>query len=182
MPPSDPHFSFFLSSLFSPAPPVFPPSCADLYNPIPLVVYSNPPSPWLNPPPLVSLNSSSFIYSLELAKVTTPTAAVTTPVDLNMSLSQSTPPCSTPSSMAVLAAAAVSAAASATSPPALPTLPSTHYAVPVSSLLGMKTVPLLALNAAAAASSAAGGLPAYTTKIPTTAVVKKPDRQKFAPY
>ncbi|XP_048859716.1 poly(rC)-binding protein 3-like isoform X2 [Brienomyrus brachyistius] len=129
------------------------------------------------PPANISLAQYLINASLELAKVNSPTAAVTTPVDLNISLSQSTPPCSTPSSMAVLAAAAVSAAASATSPPALPTLPSTHYAVPVSSLLGMKTVPLLALNAAAAASSAA-----YTTKIPTTAAVKKSDRQKFAPY
>ncbi|MGH0150599.1 UNVERIFIED_CONTAM: hypothetical protein FKN15_024758 [Acipenser sinensis] len=109
----------------------------------------------------------------------TQTASVTNPVDLNMNLSQSATPTSTPTSMAVLAAAAAaSAAVNVTSPPPLPT---THYAVPVSSLLGMKTVPFLALNAAAAVG-AMGSLSAYTTKIPSTSGVKKSDRQKFAPY
>lgn len=113
-----------------------------------------------------------------MAKVSTQTASVTTPVDLNMNLSQSATPTSTPTSMAVLAAAS---AATVSTPPPLPTLPTTHYAVPVSSLLGMKTVPLLALNAAAAAG-ATGSLSAYTAKIPSTSGVKKSDRQKFAPY
>lgn len=113
-----------------------------------------------------------------MAKVSTQTASVTTPVDLNMNLSQSATPTSTPTSMAVLAAAS---AVAVSTPPPLPTLPTTHYAVPVSSLLGMKTVPLLALNAAAAAG-ATGSLSAYTAKIPSTSGVKKSDRQKFAPY
>lgn len=116
-----------------------------------------------------------------MAKLSTQTASVTTPVDLNMNLSQSTTPSSTPTSMAVLAAAAAASAVNVNSPPPLPTLPTTHYAVPVSSLLGMKTVPLLALNAAATAG-ATGNLPAYTAKIPSTSGVKKSDRQKFAPY
>ncbi|XP_063020058.1 poly(rC)-binding protein 3-like isoform X3 [Melospiza melodia melodia] len=129
-------------------------------------------------PANISLAQYLINASLEMAKVSTQTASVTTPVDLNMNLSQSATPTSTPTSMAVLAAAS---AASVSTPPPLPTLPTTHYAVPVSSLLGMKTVPLLALNAAAAAG-ATGSLSAYTAKIPSTSGVKKSDRQKFAPY
>ncbi|XP_068792339.1 poly(rC)-binding protein 3 isoform X2 [Struthio camelus] len=129
-------------------------------------------------PANISLAQYLINASLEMAKVSTQTASVTTPVDLNMNLSQSATPTSTPTSMAVLAAAS---AVTVSTPPPLPTLPTTHYAVPVSSLLGMKTVPLLALNAAAAAG-APGSLSAYTAKIPSTSGVKKSDRQKFAPY
>ncbi|XP_041104167.1 poly(rC)-binding protein 4-like isoform X4 [Polyodon spathula] len=130
-------------------------------------------------PANISLAQYLINASLEMAKISTQTASVTNPVDLNMNLSQSATPTSTPTSMAVLAAAAAaSAAVNINSPPPLPT---THYAVPVSSLLGMKTVPFLALNAAAAAG-AMGSLSAYTTKIPSTSGVKKSDRQKFAPY
>nr|XP_021137856.1 poly(rC)-binding protein 4 isoform X14 [Columba livia] len=128
-------------------------------------------------PANISLAQYLINASLEMAKVSTQTASVTTPVDLNMNLSQSATPTSTPTSMAVLAATS----AGTSTPPPLPTLPTTHYAVPVSSLLGMKTVPLLALNAAAAAG-ATGSLSAYTAKIPSTSGVKKSDRQKFAPY
>ncbi|XP_077125666.1 poly(rC)-binding protein 3-like isoform X2 [Ranitomeya variabilis] len=132
-------------------------------------------------PANISLAQYLINASLEMAKLSTQTASVTTPVDLNMNLSQSTTPSSTPTSMAMLAAAAAASAVNVNSPPPLPTLPTTHYAVPVSSLLGMKTVPLLALNAAATAG-ATGNLPAYTAKIPSTSGVKKSDRQKFAPY
>eukprot|EP00062_Callorhinchus_milii_P012444 gi/632959481/ref/XP_007895649.1/ PREDICTED: poly(rC)-binding protein 3-like isoform X2 [Callorhinchus milii] len=129
-------------------------------------------------PANISLAQYLINASLEMAKVSTQTASVTNPVDLNMNLSQSATPTSTPTSVAVLAAAAAASAVNVnTSPP----LPTTHYAVPVSSLLGMKTVPLLALNAAAAAG-ASGNLSAYTAKIPSTSGVKKSDRQKFAPY
>ncbi|XP_075068887.1 poly(rC)-binding protein 3-like isoform X2 [Mixophyes fleayi] len=129
-------------------------------------------------PANISLAQYLINASLEMAKLSTQTASVTTPVDLNMNLSQSATPSSTPTSMAVLAAAAAASAVNVNSPPTLPTLSTTHYAVPVSSLLGMKTVPLLALNAA----GATGNLPAYTGKIPSTSGVKKSDRQKFAPY
>ncbi|CAN2389172.1 KH domain [Pristimantis euphronides] len=132
-------------------------------------------------PANISLAQYLINASLEMAKLSTQTASVTTPVDLNMNLSQSSTPSSTPTSMAMLAAAAAASAVNVNSPPPLPTLPTTHYAVPVSSLLGMKTVPLLALNAAATAG-ATGNLPAYTAKIPSTSGVKKSDRQKFAPY
>ncbi|KAM8967411.1 poly(rC)-binding protein 3-like [Pelodytes ibericus] len=132
-------------------------------------------------PANISLAQYLINASLEMAKLSTQTASVTTPVDLNMNLSQSATPSSTPTSMAVLAAAAAASTVNVNSPPHLQTLPTTHYAVPVSSLLGMKTVPLLALNAAATAG-ATGNLPAYTAKIPSTSGVKKSDRQKFAPY
>ncbi|XP_078543872.1 poly(rC)-binding protein 3-like isoform X1 [Lissotriton helveticus] len=132
-------------------------------------------------PANISLAQYLINASLEMAKLSTQTASVTTPVDLNMNLSQSTTPTSTPSSMAMLAAAAAASTVSVNSPPPLPTLPTTHYAVPVSSLLGMKTVPLLALNAAAAAG-ATGSLSAYTAKIPSASGAKRSDRQKFAPY
>ncbi|XP_072860032.1 poly(rC)-binding protein 3 isoform X1 [Pogona vitticeps] len=126
-------------------------------------------------PANISLAQYLINASLEMAKVSTQTASVTTPVDLNMNLSQSATPTSTPTSVAVLAAAAAASVVNVSTPPPLPT---THYAVPVSSLLGMKTVPLLALNAA----GATGNLSAYTAKIPSTSGVKKSDRQKFAPY
>ncbi|XP_063778810.1 poly(rC)-binding protein 3-like isoform X2 [Pseudophryne corroboree] len=132
-------------------------------------------------PANISLAQYLINASLEMAKLSTQTSSVTTPVDLNMNLSQSAIPSSTPTSMAMLAAAAAASAVNVNSPSPLPTLPTTHYAVPVSSLLGMKTVPLLALNAAATAG-ATGNLPAYTAKIPSTSGVKKSDRQKFAPY
>ncbi|XP_061446601.1 poly(rC)-binding protein 3-like isoform X1 [Rhineura floridana] len=126
-------------------------------------------------PANISLAQYLINASLEMAKVSTQTASVTTPVDLNMNLSQSATPTSTPTSVAVLAAAAAASVVNVSTPPPLPT---THYAVPVSSLLGMKTVPLLALNA----TGATGNLSAYTAKIPSTSGVKKSDRQKFAPY
>ncbi|CAK6982555.1 hypothetical protein EPR50_G00033180 [Scomber scombrus] len=83
------------------------------------------------------------------------------------------------------------------------------YAFPLSSLLGMKSIPYLALstppNSAAAAAAAAMGAPmmpgsmaaagvpvqahaaaalaSYTAKISSSANgMKKPERQKFAPY
>ncbi|XP_072431693.1 poly(rC)-binding protein 3 isoform X4 [Chiloscyllium punctatum] len=128
-------------------------------------------------PANISLAQYLINASLEMAKVSTQTASVTNPVDLNVNLSQSATPTSTPTSVAVMAAAAASMVNVNTSSP----LPTPHYAVPVSSLLGMKTVPLLALNATAA-MGVPGNLSAYTPKIPSTSGVKKSDRQKFAPY
>ncbi|XP_043546010.1 poly(rC)-binding protein 3 isoform X3 [Chiloscyllium plagiosum] len=128
-------------------------------------------------PANISLAQYLINASLEMAKVSTQTASVTNPVDLNVNLSQSATPTSTPTSVAVMAAAAASMVNVNTSSP----LPTPHYAVPVSNLLGMKTVPLLALNATAA-MGVPGNLSAYTPKIPSTSGVKKSDRQKFAPY
>ncbi|XP_067907492.1 poly(rC)-binding protein 3 isoform X1 [Heterodontus francisci] len=129
-------------------------------------------------PANISLAQYLINASLEMAKVSTQTASVTNPVDLNVNLSQSAIPTSTPTSVAVLAAAATASMVNVNTPSPLPT---PHYGVPVSSLLGMKTVPLLAFNASAAAG-APGSLSAYTPKIPSTSGVKKSDRQKFAPY
>ncbi|XP_048407563.1 poly(rC)-binding protein 3 isoform X2 [Stegostoma tigrinum] len=130
-------------------------------------------------PANISLAQYLINASLEMAKVSTQTASVMNPVDLNVNLSQSATPTSTPTSVAVLAAAAAAASMVNVNTPS--PLPTPHYAVPVSSLLGMKTVPLLALNATAA-RGAPGSLSAYTPKIPSTSGVKKSDRQKFAPY
>lgn len=128
------------------------------------------------------------------------------PVDLTMSFTQPAPP--------------VSASSSSSSPlaamgAALPHAPilGAPYALPLSSLLGMKSIPYLALStpqtsaAAAAAAAAAIGAPmlpgsmqtatagvpvqahaaaalaSYTAKISSSANgMKKPERQKFAPY
>ncbi|XP_051871441.1 poly(rC)-binding protein 3 isoform X4 [Pristis pectinata] len=129
-------------------------------------------------PANISLAQYLINASLEMAKVSTQTASVTNPVDLNMNLSQSATPTSTPTSVAVLAAAAAASVVNVNTPSPLPT---PHYAAPVSNLLGMNTVPLLPLNAAAAAGTT-GNLSAYSPKIPSTSGVKKSDRQKFAPY
>lgn len=99
-----------------------------------------------------------------------------TPIDLGLGFAQSNPSASASSSMAVLAAPH-----SAINVHTPPSIPSAHYALPVSSLLGMKTVPLLAVHAAAS-SGLPPGLTPYTAKIPTTSSIKKSERQKFAPY
>ncbi|XP_072910406.1 poly(rC)-binding protein 3 isoform X2 [Hemitrygon akajei] len=128
-------------------------------------------------PANISLAQYLINASLEMAKVSTQTASVTNPVDLNMNLSQSAPPSSTPTSVAVLAATAAASVVNVNIPSPLPT---PNYAVPVSNLLGMRTVPLLALNAAAAAGTT--DVSAYTPKVPSASGVKKSGRQKFAPY
>ena len=121
-----------------------------------------------------------FVCSLEMAKYTMQTASAGNPVDLNMSFSQSAPTVSTPTSMAVLAASTQAPnTINVHSPSTLPAIPTPqHYAVPVSSLLGMKTLPVLAVHPA---SGLPQGLSPYTAKI-QTAGMKKSDRQKFAPY
>ncbi|KAM3862637.1 poly(rC)-binding protein 3 [Diretmus argenteus] len=114
--------------------------------------------------------------SLEMAKYTMQAASSATPVDLNMSFS-SAPTVSTASPMAVLAATnPTPTTINVHSPSTLSTMQNPHYAVPVSSLLGMKT--LLAVHPA---SGLTHGLSAYAAKMPTSGF-KKSDRQKFAPY
>ncbi|XP_068597001.1 poly(rC)-binding protein 3-like isoform X2 [Brachionichthys hirsutus] len=122
--------------------------------------------------------------SLEMAKYTmqAAAAAATTPVDLSLGFPQSTPTASAAAtSMAVLAATTPAPTTINVHPSStLPTIQNPHYAIPVSSLLGMKGLPLLAVHPAAAASLAQGLAP-YSTKM-ATAGVKKSERQKFAPY
>ncbi|KAJ3586457.1 hypothetical protein NHX12_012855 [Muraenolepis orangiensis] len=62
-----------------------------------------------------------------------------------------------------------------------------YGAVPLSGLLGVKSVPFLALSSPAPAAMAVAPshnpLAAYTAKISSAAAgMKKPERQKFSPY
>ncbi|XP_018536560.1 poly(rC)-binding protein 3 isoform X2 [Lates calcarifer] len=132
-------------------------------------------------PASISVAQYLINASLEMAKYTMQAASSATPVDLNMSFSQSAPTASTAAtSMAVLAASTPAPTTiNVHSPSTLPTIQNPHYAVPVSSLLGMKTLPVLVHPAAA--SGLTQGLSPYTAKMPTSGV-KKSERQKFAPY
>lgn len=117
-----------------------------------------------------------------MAKYTMQAASAATPVDLNLGFSQSAPTASTAAtSMAVLAATnPAPTTINVHSPSTLPAIQNPHYAIPVSSLLGMKSLPVLAVHPAAA-SSLTQGLSPYTAKMPTSGI-KKSERQKFAPY
>ncbi|XP_034759573.2 poly(rC)-binding protein 4-like isoform X2 [Acipenser ruthenus] len=120
----------------------------------------------------VSINLAQYLITscLETAKSTAQPSSITTPVDLNMTFTQPASP--TSSSAAALAA--------------MSGMPHGHmlgtpYALPLSSLLGMKSVPFLTLSAPSAASH--GTLASYTSKISSANNgIKKPERQKFAPY
>lgn len=101
-----------------------------------------------------------------MAKTTSQNASITTPVDLNMTFSQPANPASSP--LASMSSALPSSMLNA------------PYAIPISSLLGMKNVPFLALSAANSGPS--GSLSAYTAKISSSNGVKKSERQKFSPY
>ncbi|XP_005987072.1 poly(rC)-binding protein 4 isoform X1 [Latimeria chalumnae] len=115
----------------------------------------------------ISLAQYLITTCLETAKSTSQTASISTPIDLNMTFSQPINPAPT------AALATVSAAA--------PTpLLGAPYAIPLSSLVGMKSLPFLALSPTA--TGASGSLPAYTAKIASANGMKKTERQKFAPY
>ncbi|CAL1608994.1 unnamed protein product [Knipowitschia caucasica] len=150
----------------------------------------------------IAINLAQYLITscLETAKSTAQSSSMPPPVDLTMSFTQPAPSASpSPSSLAAMGA----------------TLPHAQilgapYALPLSSLLGVKSIPYLALStppasaAAAAAAAAMGGpvmpavtaatavpvqahaaaaLASYTAKISSSAnCVKKPERQKFAPY
>ncbi|XP_017306507.1 poly(rC)-binding protein 4 isoform X1 [Ictalurus punctatus] len=126
----------------------------------------------------ISINLAQYLITscLETAKSTAQSSSMSSPVELNMSFTQPASPAS--SSAAALAAMG-----------ALPHAPilGAPYALPLSSLLGMKSVPFLALSApagtaAAAAAPAHATLASYTAKISSANGIKKPERQKFAPY
>lgn len=152
-----------------------------LFNLLTLLHPGSYPLPVL--PPVLPDTSSSppfpsppSLYSLETAKSTAQSSSMSSPVELNMSFTQPASPAS--SSAAALAAMG-----------ALPHAPilGAPYALPLSSLLGMKSVPFLALSApagtaAAAAAPAHATLASYTAKISSANGIKKPERQKFAPY
>ncbi|XP_051979985.1 poly(rC)-binding protein 4-like isoform X2 [Xyrauchen texanus] len=120
----------------------------------------------------ISINLAQYLITscLETAKSTAQSSSMSTPVDLNMSFTQTASPAS--SSAAALAAMG-----------GLPHAPilGAPYTLPLSSLLGIKSIPFLALSAPAAAP-AHGTLASYTAKISNANGIKKPERQKFAPY
>ncbi|XP_037534943.1 poly(rC)-binding protein 4 isoform X1 [Nematolebias whitei] len=151
----------------------------------------------------ISIHLAQYLITscLETAKSTAQSSSMPSPVDLTMSFTQPAPPASSSSSSPLAAMGA-----------ALPHAPilGAPYAFPLSSLLGVKSIPYLALStpptsAAAAAAAAAIGAPmlpspvstatvpvsahaaaalaSYTAKISSSANgMKKPERQKFAPY
>lgn len=151
----------------------------------------------------IAINLAQYLITscLETAKSTAQSSSMPSPVDLTMSFTQPAPSASSSSSPSPLAAMGA----------ALPHAPilGAPYALPLSSLLGVKSIPYLALStssasAAAAAAAAIGGpvipgsvpgaaagvpahaaaaLASYTAKISSSANgMKKPERQKFAPY
>ncbi|XP_071396305.1 poly(rC)-binding protein 4-like, partial [Centroberyx affinis] len=154
----------------------------------------------------IAINLAQYLITscLETAKSTAQSSSMPSPVDLTMSFTQPAPPASSSSSSPLAAMGA-----------ALPHAPilGAPYALPLSSLLGVKSIPYLALStppasAAAAAAAAAIGaqmmpgsvptattaamqvpahaaaaaLASYTAKISSANGMKKPERQKFAPY
>ncbi|TNN26732.1 Poly(rC)-binding protein 4 [Liparis tanakae] len=125
-------------------------------------------------PASISVAQYLINASLEMAKYTMQAASSATPVDLNMGFPHCAPSTAA-ASMAILAASTQAPTINVHSPSALQ---SPHY-VPVSSLLGMKGLPLLVHPAAS--SSLTHGLCPYTGKMLGPGI-KKSDRQKFAPY
>ncbi|KAM8917761.1 poly(rC)-binding protein 4 isoform 2-T2 [Spinachia spinachia] len=152
----------------------------------------------------ISINLAQYLITscLETAKSTAQSSSMPPPVDLTMSFTQPALPASSSSS-------------SSSSPLAAMGGPLPHaqmlgspYAFPLSSLLGMKSFPYLALSSPPAsaaaigapllpgamqsvagvpvqahAAAAAAALASYTAKISSSANgMKKPERQKFAPY
>uniref|UniRef100_A0A3Q0S9V9 Poly(rC) binding protein 4 n=1 Tax=Amphilophus citrinellus TaxID=61819 RepID=A0A3Q0S9V9_AMPCI len=143
----------------------------------------------------IAINLAQYLITscLETAKSTAQSSSMPSPVDLTMSFTQPAPPASASSSSSSPLAAMGAAL------PHAPIL-GAPYALPLSSLLGVKSIPYLALStppasAAAAAATAAAtaavpvpahaaaALASYTAKISSSANgMKKPERQKFAPY
>ncbi|KAA8590931.1 hypothetical protein FQN60_001874 [Etheostoma spectabile] len=121
----------------------------------------------------VSIN----LAHLETAKSTAQAATMAAPVDLNMAFTQPASPAASP---------APTMATMGTLTPAH-MLGTPYGAMPLSGLLGMKSVPFLTLSSpgptmAVTAAPSHTTLAAYTTKISSVNCIKKPERQKFAPY
>ncbi|XP_023181451.1 LOW QUALITY PROTEIN: poly(rC)-binding protein 4-like [Xiphophorus maculatus] len=137
----------------------------------------------------IAINLAQYLITscLETAKSTAQSSSMSSPVDLTMSFTQPAPPASPPRPPP-------SSSPSAAMGAALPHAPilGAPYALPLSSLLGVKSIPYLALStppASAAATAAvpvpahaAAALASYTAKISSANGMKKPERQKFSPY
>ncbi|XP_021471158.2 poly(rC)-binding protein 4 isoform X4 [Oncorhynchus mykiss] len=131
----------------------------------------------------VSINLAQYLITscLETAKSTAQAASMATPnmADLNMVFTHPASPASSPHTASTLAAMGT------LSP--TPVMGHPYGALPFSSLLGVKSVPFLTLSSpapqvAVTAAPSHTSLAAYTTKISSANCIKKPDRQKFAPY
>lgn len=124
-----------------------------------------------NPPSVLSPRS------LETAKSTAQAATLAGQVDLNMAFTQPASPAASPTPTL--------AAMGALTPAHIVSTP--YGAMPLSGLLGMKSVPFLTLSSpapsvAVTAAPSHTTLAAYTAKISSANCIKKPERQKFAPY
>nr|XP_033794247.1 poly(rC)-binding protein 2 isoform X1 [Geotrypetes seraphini] len=119
----------------------------------------------------ISLAQYLINVSLESAKPSSQTASVSIPDHLNINLSEpSTPSSSSSTTTPSLVTAGITSDAPSSLPNPLPTAPC------VSSLLGMKPVPLLALNVVSSAKGAAvSSVPCITNKLKT-------EKQRFSPY
>ncbi|XP_060926173.1 poly(rC)-binding protein 4 [Limanda limanda] len=154
----------------------------------------------------IAINLAQYLITscLETAKSTAQSSSMPSPVDLTMSFTQpAAPPASSSSSSSSSSSPLAAMGASMPLPPLL----GSPYAFPLSSLLGVKPLPYLALSSPAASAAAIGGallpgsmqtaaaaavpvqahaaaaLASYTAKIWSSANgMKKPERQKFAPY
>uniref|UniRef100_A0A4W6E0G1 Poly(rC) binding protein 4 n=1 Tax=Lates calcarifer TaxID=8187 RepID=A0A4W6E0G1_LATCA len=127
----------------------------------------------------VSINLAQYLITscLETAKSTAQAATMATPVDLNMAFTQPASPAASP--------APTLAAVGALTPAHV--LGTPYGAMPLSGLLGVKSVPFLTLSSpaptvAVTAAPSHTTLAAYTAKISSANCIKKPERQKFAPY
>ncbi|NXO21453.1 PCBP2 protein, partial [Cisticola juncidis] len=119
----------------------------------------------------ISLAQYLINVSLESAKPSSQAASVTIPDHLSINLSQPSTPSSSSSSTTTPSLATAGASDAPSS------LPNPLQTAPcVSSLLGMKPVPLLALNVVSAAKGAAApAVPCVTNKL-------KAEKQRFSPY
>ncbi|XP_035874817.1 poly(rC)-binding protein 2 isoform X13 [Phyllostomus discolor] len=127
----------------------------------------------------ISLAQYLINVSLENAKPSSQAASVTIPDHLSINLSQPSTPSSSSSSSTTTPSLATAGTSDAPSslPNPLPTAPC------VSSLLGMKPIPLLALNVVSAAKgSGASATTTTTSAVPCVTNKLKGEKQRFSPY
>ncbi|XP_010803177.1 poly(rC)-binding protein 2 isoform X20 [Bos indicus] len=127
----------------------------------------------------ISLAQYLINVSLENAKPSSQAASVTIPDHLSINLSQPSTPSSSSSSSTTTPSLATAGTSDAPSslPNPLPTAPC------VSSLLGMKPIPLLALNVVSAAKGTGASATTTTTSaVPCVTNKLKGEKQRFSPY
>ncbi|XP_066114672.1 poly(rC)-binding protein 2 isoform X12 [Saccopteryx bilineata] len=126
----------------------------------------------------ISLAQYLINVSLENAKPSSQAASVTIPDHLSINLSQPSTPSSSSSSSTTTPSLATAGTSDAPSslPNPLPTAPC------VSSLLGMKPIPLLALNVVSAAKGTGASATTTTSAVPCVTNKLKGEKQRFSPY